>query len=382
MSVLHFIVGTYVSLVLFGVCLAQEVQMTFTVIVPPTTPGDAVVYIAGNHALLGKWNPGEIALKKNNDSTWSRTFSFIRGEELEYKITLGSWESQALYHERDVPGNSRQVVDARENIIIQPTNWTSDVPQSGQGVITGTVKHHRRLLGDGLRYARDLIVWLPPSYEQQQSKRYPVLYMHDGQNIIDPRTSFIGYDWHIDEAADSLIKAGAMEEIIIVGIYNSPDRISEYSDTDLGKAYAGFVMNTVKSMIDSTYRTQPDCKHTAVMGSSMGGLISFLFVWWYPDVFSQAGCLSSVFDDRAASVFELVRAEQIKPHAVKFYFDCGGTGGDGTLKPGMERMVAALKEKGYTEGTDFISFFDPKAEHNERAWAARVWRPLTFFFGK
>jgi predicted alpha/beta superfamily hydrolase len=118
------------------------------------------------------------------------------------------------------------------------------------------------------------------------------------------------------------------------------------------------------------------------MGSSMGGLISFLFVWWHPDVFSKGGCLSSVLDNRAESAFDLVRVEQVKSHQVKFYFDCGGSRDDGSLRPGMEKMVDLLKQHGYTEGEEFISFFDPKAEHNERAWAVRVWRPLTFFFGK
>jgi predicted alpha/beta superfamily hydrolase len=206
--------------------------------------------------------------------------------------------------------------------------------------------------------------------------------MHDGQNIIDPRTSFIGYDWHVDEVADSLIQVHAIEEIIIVGIYNSPDRIQEYSDTELGRAYARFVINKVKPLIDSTYRTESGRQHTAVMGSSMGGLISFLFVWWHPDVFSKAGCLSSVLDRRAATVPDLVRAEKIKSHDVKIYFDCGGEGGDESLKPGMENLITLLKEKGYTEGIDFMSFFDPAAVHNERAWAARVWRPLLFLFGK
>jgi predicted alpha/beta superfamily hydrolase len=368
--------------VLFLRCQAQDVQITFTVIVPPMTPQNAVVYIAGNHPLLGQWTPGEIALRKIDDSTWSRTFTFTKGQDLEYKITLGSWDTQALYHSLEAPPNSRTTVEGNENIIIHPIGWQNIMVRSLPGKITGTVQYHRQLQGEGLQYARDLIVWLPPSYTKQKSVRYPVLYMHDGQNIIDPQTSFIGYDWQVDEVADSLIRSGAIEEIIIVGIYNSPDRMSEYSDTDLGKAYVRFVINTVKPLIDSTYRTKSDRRNTAVMGSSMGGLISFLFAWWHPEIFSKAGCLSSVFDSRASSVLNLVREEKMKSHDVKIYFDCGGSGGDGSLKPGMEKLIEIMHEKGYIEGTEFISFFDPKAEHNERAWALRVWRPLIYFFGK
>jgi predicted alpha/beta superfamily hydrolase len=382
MLILRFAVFSFIWLLLFIGCQAQDVQITFTVIVPPMTPKEAVVYIAGNQPMLGNWNPGEIALKKIDDSTWSRSFTFTKGQELEYKITLGSWDSQALYHSMEAPENSRTIVEGKDNVVIQPTNWQSVVFQSLPGGITGAVQYHRQLQGEGLKYARDLIVWLPPSYMKQKSKRYPVLYMHDGQNIIDPRTSFIGYDWHVDEVADSLIKIGAIEEIIIVGINNSLDRIAEYSDTDLGKAYATFVINKVKPLIDSTYRTKPDRQNTAVMGSSMGGLISFLFVWWHPEVFSKAGCLSSVFDSRAALALDLVRAEQVKTHNVKIYFDCGGRNGDKSLKPGMDEIIKLMKENGYNEGTDFTSFFDPKAEHSERAWASRVWRPLIFLFGK
>jgi predicted alpha/beta superfamily hydrolase len=382
MATLQIIIFSCVYLLLVAGCKSQDVQVTFTVIVPPVTPKDAVVYIAGNHTLLGNWNPGAIALKKIDDSTRSRSFTVQVGQELEYKITLGTWESQALYSTADVPANSRKVVEVKEEVVMHPTNWISLAAQSMPGGITGTVRYHRQLQGKGLNYARDLIVWLPPSYEKNKSKRYPVLYMHDGQNTMDPRTSFIGYDWRVDEVADSLIRDDAIEEMIIVGIYNSPDRIPEYSDSDLGKAYARFVVEKVKPLIDSTYRTKPGRQNTAVMGSSMGGLISFLFVWWYPDVFSKAGCLSSVFDTRAESALNLVRAEKGKTHDVKIYFDCGGANGDRSLKPGMDEITGILKEKGYTEGTDFMSFFDPKAEHNERAWAARVWRPLKFFFGK
>jgi predicted alpha/beta superfamily hydrolase len=382
MNITQSILSSYLCLVTLYSCPAQDVQISFTVIIPKTTPQDGIVFIAGNHPSLGDWNPGEVALKKINDSTWSRSFTFLKGMELEYKITLGTWNSQALYQSNEIPENSREVVSTDKEVIIRPSNWSNVVHKNSAGGITGTVKYHKQLHGEGLRYPRDLIVWLPPSYEKQKTKRYPVLYMHDGQNIIDPSTSFIGYDWHIDEVADSLIRADKIEEIIIVGIYNSPDRISEYSDTELGRAYARFVVNRVKQFIDSTYWTKPDRQNTAVMGSSMGGLISFLFVWWYPEIFSMAGCLSSVFDDRAASVLHMIRDEKVKKDNIKIYFDCGGYGDEAGLKSGMDDMIEVLKGRGYREGSDFIWFFDPKAEHSERAWSMRIWRPLTFMFGK
>jgi predicted alpha/beta superfamily hydrolase len=359
---------------------AQDVRVTFSVIVPSSTPSDSKIYIAGNDSAIGDWNPENIQLKHENDSVWKGQFTFKRGDNLEYKITRGGWNHQAVYEIGTIPGNSRLVVSSDTEVIIRPVSW-SDGMFNATGGITGTVRYHRGLKGDGLRYARDLIVWLPPSYEKSPRRRYPVLYMHDGQNIIDPRTSFAGSDWRIDEVADSLIRAEKMQEIIVVGIYNSADRMTEYSNLAMGKAYGNFVVHVLKPYIDSTYRTLPDRSNTAVMGSSLGGLISFLFAWWYPEVFSKAGCLSSVFTYNDGMILKEVEADSGPRKNVRIYMDCGGYAGEATLKPGMDRMVELLRAKGYKEGTDFEYFYDASADHSERAWAARVWRPLEFLFG-
>src|SRR5690606_28646700 len=149
---------------------------------------------------------------------------------------------------------------------------------------TGTVVYHRNLTADSLK-PRDLIVWLPPGYEKT-SKRYPVLYMHDGQNVFDPATSSCGGDWRIDEIADSLIRSKQMDPAIIVGIYNCSDRMEEYVPGAKGRAYMDFVANTVKPLIDQYYRTRPGAKHTLTGGSSAGGILAFMLAWEYPHVFS------------------------------------------------------------------------------------------------
>jgi predicted alpha/beta superfamily hydrolase len=262
-----------------------------------------------------------------------------------------------------------------------PAADSAATPSHAAG-ITGTVRYHRGLTGKNLNYARDLIVWLPPSYAAETQKRYPVLYMHDGQNIIDPATSFIGADWRADEVADSLIRAGAMEEIIIVGVYNTRDRVAEYSDTQLGRAYADFVIHTVKPMIDSVYRTKPDRENTATIGSSMGGLISFLFAWHSSEVFSKAGCISSAFLVDSNKVLNEVRSFTGEKKQIRVYLDDGGVGLDMRLKPGYDEMIQLLTAKGYERGRDLEFFYDAPAEHNERAWAHRLWRPLLFLFGK
>ncbi len=247
----------------------------------------------------------------------------------------------------------------------------------GRKKIIGDIRYYRKFHSDHLNNERDVFVWLPPSYSTPSQKRYPVLYMHDGQNLMDPSTSYLGVDWQADETADRLIKSGKMKEIIIVGIYNSEDRLEEYSDSPKGRNYMKFLTSELKTFIDSNYRTIPDPRSNAVMGSSMGGLISFLIVWKYPSVFSMAGCMSSSFYYDNDKVFKTI-GKSFKPKpGIKIYIDHGEDG----LARG-QKMFARLTENGFLIGTNIDYFYAPGAEHNESAWADRLERPLLFFFGK
>ena len=200
--------------------------------------------------------------------------------------------------------------------------------------------------------------------------------MHDGQNIIDPKTSFAGKDWRVDETVVRLVKARKIHEIIVVGIYNTEDRLEEYSYSERGHEYLNFIVDELKPFIDSNYRTMSDRWHTAIMGSSMGGLISFIAGWMHDDVFSMAGCLSSSFYFDNEKVFELINNYEGPRKKVKFYIDHGE---DGLLRG--QKMFCRLTELGYVIGKDVDYFYAPGAEHNETAWAERLDRPLKFFFG-
>ncbi len=221
-------------------------------------------------------------------------------------------------------------------------------------------------------------MWLPPGYKKQRNmfKKYPVLYMHDGQNIIDPKTAFAGKDWRVDETVVRLSKARRMKEIIVVGIYNTQERLEEYSYCGRGHQYLKFVVDELKPFIDSNYRTLPDRINTAVMGSSMGGLISFIAGWKYDDVFSMVGCMSSSFYYDNEKVFEMINEYKGPRKKVKFYIDHGE---DGLLRG--QRMFCRLTGIGYVIGKDIDYFYARGAEHNETAWAERLERPLLFFFG-
>ncbi len=361
----------------------QSYRITFKVVAQSVPPGSKL-FIVGNDEKLGEWDPGAVALEKQEDGSWTGAFLFPSGSRLEYKITRGSWETEAVSVDGSVPGNFVLNVQSNETVNIVVANWRDvlhkDIIRKVEGQITGVVKYHRQMEGDGIK-PRDVIVWLPPGYEKNLEKRYPVLYVQDGQNAFDPATSFAGVDWQIDETADRLIREGKLQEILVVGIYNTVDREREYSDTPKGHAYMRFMVEKLKPFIDKEYRTLPDRDHTAVMGSSAGGLISFLLVWNYPQVFSQAACLSPAFVYRDINAPLLVEKYTGPNKKIRIYIDDGGVGLEAQLQPGCDAMLRALQANGFKMGENLEWYRDPEAEHNERTWSKRVWRPLLFMFG-
>ena len=243
------------------------------------------------------------------------------------------------------------------------------------------LEYHRNFPSLVLGYERDLIVWLPPHYETEKSRRYPVVYAHDGQNLFDPATAFAGVDWQLDKAAEALIRNKKIEPMIIVGLANTMGRLEEYTPKR-GHKYAAFIIDEAKPFIDRTYRTLPTRQHTSVLGSSLGGLISFYLAWWHPEIFSMAGCLSgSWMWDNAASI-RLVNAEARPAPPIKLYLDHGSEGAEGNQAWVYRTMRDALVSRGFEVGKNLSYYWGIGDEHNEASWGRRLWRPLTFFFGK
>ncbi|MFZ1519010.1 MAG: alpha/beta hydrolase-fold protein [Ignavibacteriaceae bacterium] len=358
-------------------CLAQT-KVTIEVI-SQLSNDTAKVYITGNTENLGNWDPGRITLTKVNDSTWCRTFLFNNNQEIEFKFTQGSWDTEALDKNYKVLSNNIVKVESDSTISYRINEWSSIKPLNKSGQITGKVVYHQNLYFQDL-LPRDIIVWLPPGYDSSLQKRFPVLYMHDGQNIIDPKTSAFGIDWQMDETADSLIENKLIEEMIIIGIYNTSKRRSEYDNTIDGNNYLKFIVEHLKPFIDNNYRTLPDKINTATAGSSLGGLISFLLIWQYPDVFSKAACISPAFKIENIDVVTLVKNYGGAHKDLHIYIDNGGKGLEEQLQPGIDEMISALGEQGYKEGENLIYFKDDNAEHNETAWAIRAHKFLEKFF--
>ena len=337
------------------------------------------VFIAGNHPALGNWNPGAVKLKREADGSWRGRFAFSRGTPIEFKLTLGAWESEALDAQGRTPQNTRLIAQNDTTVMILVPKWKK--ASKIKSKVTGSVRYHKKFHSAKLGNDRDVIVWLPPDYEKENPRRYPVLYAHDGQNLFDPSTAFAGVDWAIDEAADSLIRAGKIEPIIVVGIANTLDRMNEYT-TAKGKEYSAFIINELKPFIDANYRTLPDRDHTAVMGSSLGGLISFYLAWENPHVFSMAACLSGSWMRDNDAVFRLIEDDTTAAPDIKLYIDHGSEGDEGRYAWIYRTIRDTLIGRGFVLGKNLVYNFGIGDAHNESAWARRVWRPLAFFFGK
>jgi predicted alpha/beta superfamily hydrolase len=310
-------------------------------------------------------------MKPEGNHTWSHTIASQTIFPIEYKYTLGSWEREgASANGAPLPN---LIIRVKSDTVITDTirNWLSRQPRTLRGQITGTVKYHRQIKGDGLR-DRDLIIWLPPDYDTDKNKRYPVLYMHDGQNLFDPATSSFGVDWQMDETCDSLISRRAIDPIIVVGIYNTGNRMAEYTPGKSGEAYMDLIIINIKPLVDATYRTLPDRKNTFVGGSSAGGTISFMLAWNHPEIFSKAFCLSPAFRIQNIDVVKDVTDYNGKKKRVVFYIDNGRKGLEERLQPGVDDMINALKLKGYRSRKDLFMVIAPEAEHNEAAWAKRM----------
>ncbi len=227
---------------------------------------------------------------------------------------------------------------------------------------------------DSVRLGRPhrIRVYLPPGYEENTLKRYPVLYMQDGQNLFFPEEAFAS-DWKVDRTVGLLDTMGAVDEFIVVGVY-SQDRMTEYTKPGY-ETYGESLVGEVKPRVDQDFRTLPGPEHTSVLGSSLGGVVSFYLAWQWPDVFGRAACLSSTFghqDDLLQRVLSEPRRD------VRFYLDSGWPADNYEV---TASMAMALVSRGWVYGRDVLHFAFPLAEHDEMNWGVRLHLPLQFMSG-
>ncbi len=261
--------------------------------------------------------------------------------------------------------------------------------------LTGNIHLHRNFNSRHLPGDRDIIVYLPPGYDTDTVRRYPVFYLHDGQNIFDAATAFLGQEWHADEIAESLIREGEIEPVIMVGIYNAGERrIDEYTPTPAarvpgasgGKAglHAAMIVDEIKPFIDREYRTLASAPCTALGGSSLGGLATLHAGLRNPHVFGKLAVLSPSVWWRNGVILRLIRNLPARDARPKIWLDVGTAEGDDPVRcvEDTRRLRDALLKQGWTLGEDLAYFEDTGASHSEQAWTGRLPAVLRFLFGR
>lgn len=258
--------------------------------------------------------------------------------------------------------------------------------------LTGNIEAHPGFRSKILGNRRDILVYLPLGYRRFSTRHYPVLYLHDGQNVFDAATAFGGVEWGVDETAQRLIRDKLMEPIIIVAIANTgEDRINEYVPTParidppkrkrskgLLRNYGRFIVEELKPFIDRKYRTRREAEFTGLGGSSLGGLATLTLGLWFPNYFTRLAVLSPSIWWDDCTIYKIVDEldEEAKP-PLKIWLDTG------THEPGWERAAVLrdkLVEKGWRLHDDLHFLEVEGADHSEGAWAARVDPILRFLF--
>jgi predicted alpha/beta superfamily hydrolase len=262
----------------------------------------------------------------------------------------------------------------------------------GKHTLTGNIKLHRAFRSGILGNRRDIWVYLPPGYRRFSRKSYPVLYLHDGQNVFDAATAFAGVEWGVDETSERLIRTRSIEPVIVVAVANiGEERIHEYTPTPgvidvkarrkkrsrgLARLYGNFLVEELKPYIDRKYRTKPDPEFTGLGGSSLGGLVTLAIGIINPNAFRRLMVMSpSIWWDDFA-IYRLVDSIKRKP-PLKIWVDTG------TAEPGWEQtreLCQRLVEKGWKPGKDLLYMEADHGDHSETAWSARVEPALRFLF--
>jgi hypothetical protein len=366
--------------------------------------GTGTIYIAGSLPELGPWRADARALTGQGRERTTQV-TVPAGTSFEYKFTLGSWDREALTYAGVVPPNHRLRLDRDSTVGHEIADFKHDQREyiadwRGSGVL-GRLVYWTDVRSANLGPTRHVEIWLPPGYDSAATTRYPVLYMSDGQNLFDPRIANTGTDWGVDEAVMRLVARGTIPPVIVVGVWSTGERGPEYSPWHRAPAYARFLIEELMPRVNAEFRTLTGPANTAVMGSSMGGLLSYYLVSHYPEVFGACGCVSTHFPISEAVVGRAFRDIVISatpdttpyivrdiaagfrvPPRTRYWFDYGSLSLDAEYGPSHAAVRTWLLGQGLVEGRDFVIRRYEGATHNEASWRARLEDPLTFLFGR
>jgi metallo-beta-lactamase class B len=356
---------------------AAQAQLTLRVTgVPANTPADAAIYVAGS---FNGWNPANPAFRLSPaDGGFAITLpDDVRGP-VEFKFTLGAWERVETDSAGGGVNNRRFVIPATG-----AATWTGSIggwqDPSKIPVRRSTARPTVSVIDTAfsipqLGRTRRVWIYLPQGYASSH-RRYPVLYMHDGQNVFDDSTSYAG-EWGVDETLDSLSARGDRGVIVVAVDNGGTKRLDEYSPWKNahygggeGDAYVDFLAHTLKPYIDRHYRTRPDRLNTGVAGSSMGGLISLYAALKYPRVFGRVGVFSPALWFAAPQLLSYARNARPLP-GTRIYFVVGAKEGDTpeVYVNDQLRMVDTLAAAGFRRGRNVVSYVRADGVHAEWFW--------------
>ena len=373
--------------------LAQPVAAQTVLVldqVPAATPPTDTLFVAGS---FNNWNAHatRYALRKNPDGTYQVALPAGLGA-VEYKFTRGSWPTVEADDKNQGIANRKANLATTREVHHRVLAWDD---QSGKTAAprphTASPQVHTlapAFAMPQLGRQRRVLVYLPADYAKQPGRRYPVLYLHDGQNVFDDATSY-GGEWGVDETLDQLRRTGQdATGSIVVAIDNGNEfRSDEYipwpsaalkdqpHQGGQGGAYVDFLAQTLKPYVDVHYRTRPDAAHTGVAGSSLGGLISVYAALKYPTVFGEVGAFSPAFWVCNDSLKAFAKTHPAARTA-RFYFVCGPKESE-TMLPLMAQWRDELRAEGVPAAN--ISFHAP-ADGQHREWFWRREFPAAYRF--
>src|SRR5438874_2277743 len=327
---------------------------------------DSNLYMAGS---FNGWSPQDKNYRFHQDGNGNYLFEAKLDDSMhEFKITRGSWTKvECKKNGTDIQNRFLKLTsDTTVNLIVE--EWADRFVRKPR-VSTASKNVHvidTAFLIPQLNRKRRVWIYLPPSYSSS-NKKYPVLYMHDGQNVLDESTSFAG-EWGVDETLDSI--SGRKKEIIVVAIdHGGAKRVNEYCPYDMkkfgkgeGDQYVNFLVRTLKPFIDKKYRTEKDRQNTFIAGSSMGGLISMYAVLKYPKVFGGAGVFSPAFWV-GPKIFDDIETKGKKVNS-KIYFYCGKQETE-TMVPDMEKAFERMRKVSRSRMACVVR---PDGNHAESTW--------------
>ncbi len=355
------------SLFYFGNRLSAQYKITLvTKSLPDYHQSVDPVFIAGS---FNNWNPGQKGAQFELDASGNYFIALAAPKgKLEYKITKGSWE-KVESGPGGLPLENRIIEIEKDSIInISIQHWADHFPKQQK---TSTANKNVSIIETNfyipqLKRYRRIWVYLPHSYASSRS-RYPVLYMHDGQNVFEDSSSFAG-EWGVDEAIDTLSKNG--REVIVVAVDNGGDkRINEYSPFDMqrfgkgeGNQYVDFLVKTLRPYINRHYRTKKCGRHNYIAGSSMGGLISYYAILRDPKKWGGAGVFSPAF--WIVPQLKKIVADKAGKLKGKIYFYAGQQEGPEMVPD----MLGVLEQMTRLSKASITTVIRSEGKHNEQTW--------------